>query len=464
MEFINRKEELDFLNKRWQEKGAQLIPIYGKRRVGKTELTLQFIKDKPHIYFLSESVPKELQLRKFAEVAGGFFNDKFITQGGFRDWVQALEYLSKKKEKMVIIIDEFPYLVEGDPATPSLFQKGWDLYLKDSPLFIILLGSSIGMMERTTLFYRAPLYGRRTGQIRLQPFSFKQLKEAFEAFPFEERLTIYSIVGGMPPYINLFRRQKRNIWEVVKDQILTKGSLLYEEVEFLLREELKEPRNYFAILIALSLTKTKLSEILNETGFDKGTVSRYLSILQDLQIVTKEVPVTEKVPQKSRKGLYRIEDNFFNFWFRFIFRNRDLLEEGKKKEVLKMVKRGIGEILSRNYEKISLETLKEAVSKRKLPIYFTRYGRWWEKGEEIDIVAVNQEQNKILFGEVKWSNRPVGTNIYKDLKQKAQKVISKRRPKKKYFCLFSKTGFTQAMLDIAKEEGVFLFEKDSLIV
>jgi hypothetical protein len=262
----------------------------------------------------------------------------------------------------------------------------------------------------------------------------------------------------MPPYIELFC--KGNIWKVVEKEILTKQSPLYEEVEFLLREELKEPRNYFAILIALSLSKRRLSEILNETGFDKGTASRYLSILQDLQIVTKEVPVTEKAPEKSRKGLYRIEDNFFNFWFRFVFRNRDLLEEGRREEVVKMIKKEMGEILSRNYEKVSLELLRGAVGRGELQFHLTRYGRWWEKGEEIDIVGINPNTKEILFAEAKWTNRPIGDNIYEDLKRKTRLVDWHRESRREYYALFSKSGFTEKMKRIAKEEDVLLFEKE----
>lgn len=176
---------------------------------------------------------------------------------------------------------------------------------------------------------------------------------------------------------------------------LNKGQPLYEEVEFLLREELKEPRNYFVILEALSLGKHKLSEIINETGFDKGTVSRYLSILDNLQITRKEIPVTEKIPEKSRKGIYMIDDNFFNFWFRFVFRNRALLEENRIIEVASKIREAMPVFLSKNYEKISGEILLNAVLNHKIPFKFETYGRWWDKDEEIDIVALNAEANQI---------------------------------------------------------------------
>jgi hypothetical protein len=183
-----------------------------------------------------------------------------------------------------------------------------------------------------------------------------------------------------------------------------------------------------------------------------------------LQIVTKEVPVTEKAPEKSRKGLYRIEDNFFNFWFRFVFRNRDLLEEGRREEVLKIIKREMREILPRNYEKVSLELLKGAVGRGELGFHLTRYGRWWEKGEEIDIVGINPDTKEILFAEAKWRNRPVGINIYEDLKRKSRLVDWHRERRREYYALFSKSGFTEKMKRMAKEEGIFLFEKGERLI
>jgi AAA+ ATPase superfamily predicted ATPase len=222
------------------------------------------------------------------------------------------------------------------------------------------------MMERTALHYKAPLYGRRTGQLLVQPFKFKELRKLFPKASFEERLTIYSMVGGTPLYLNKFREGVPV--EVMKSEILKKGEPLYEEVEFLLREELNEPRNYFVILEAISLGKHKLSELINETGLDKGTVSRYIAILEDLGITKKEIPVTEKIPEKSLKGIYRIEDNFFNFWFRFVFRNRSLLEENKIDEVASKIKAALPELLARNYERIAPEILAESISKYKMPL------------------------------------------------------------------------------------------------
>jgi len=461
MRFVNREIELNFLNEKWRQNSAQLIIIYGKRRVGKTEISVQFAKNKPHIYFLCERLAAHNQLKKFTEAVGKHFKDEFLPREGFRDWEEAFKYIAGKRKKLAVIIDEFPYLAETDKAIPSTFQKAWDLHLKNSKVYLILLGSSISMMEKTVLFYKAPLYGRRTGQFLIKPFGFREARLAHPEKTFDEVLAIYSIAGGTPLYLNKFRL--KNYLNVVKEEILKKGQPLYDEVEFLLREELKEPRNYFVILEALSLGKHKLSEIINETGFDKGTSSRYISILDSLQITKKEIPVTEKIPEKSRKGIYLIDDNFFNFWFRLVFRNRSLLEENKINAVILKVKEAMPQLLAENYERISGEILSNTNLSKKRPLEFETYGRWWDKNEEIDLVALNSRANKILFGEVKWSNKPIGTNIYEDLKKKSQRVEWGKKNRKEYFALFSKAGFTPNMKKTAKKENIYLFHKDRLI-
>lgn len=458
-QFVGRKYELDFLTSRWEAKEAQLIIVYGRRRLGKTELLLQFWRDKPHIYFLADRLPDNLQLRGVSQAVGKFFQDELLIRRGFGEWEDLFRYLAHKRERLIIVVDEFPYLVEAQPAIPSLFQKGWDLYLKDSPVCLILCGSSISMMEETTLVYKAPLYGRRTGQILLRPFEFHEFGEIFPRLGFEERLLVYSFVGGTIAYLNHFRK-RRDVWKTLGNTLLEKGHFLHQEAEFLLREELKEPRNYFAILRALSLGKTRMSEIMNETGFDKGTTSRYLSILSDLGLTEREVPVTEKVPEKSRRGLYVIQDMYVRFWFQFVFANRHLLEEGRKDAVIRNVTSGLPRSLSLTYERVARSILKDYVSGRGLPYAFESYGRWWNKEQEIDIVAVNRERNEILFGEVKWSRRCVGTDVYRNLREKSHSVVWGRKGRKERFCLFSRSGYTSEMRKVAVEEGVLLFHQD----
>lgn len=458
MKFYNRKQELKALNDWWKQKGSHLVIMYGKRRVGKTALSLEFAKNKPTIFHLAERLDPKLQLQKISQEVGVFFKDAYVLEYGFQDWEQLFKYIAQKKQKIVIIIDEFPYLVDADPAIPSVFQKGWDLYLSKSPVYLILCGSSIGMMEKHTLVYGAPLYGRRSGQILVRPFSFFELEDIFPKKSFEERLMIYSVVGGTITYLKNFLGRK-NFWKVMGNTMLSKEQFMYEEVDFLLREEFREPRNYFSILLGLSLGKRKASEVMNYTGFDKATISSYLAVLQQLLIVQKEISITEKIPEKSRKGFYRISDNFFEFWFRFIFRNKQLIEEGSQGEVVKIIKSSIAELVSRNYEEIAGEWVR-----RNMANNFQYVGRWWSDSSEIDIVGFNQETKEIIFGEVKWSNRQVGTNIFTDLENKARNVDWNNANRKEQFILFSKSGFTADMKKLAKKrKEIILVEKDKLV-
>lgn len=460
--FVNRQKELSALETFWQQQKPCLLIIYGKRRVGKTELCLHFSKNKPTIYFLAEKLPANLQLKKLSQQIGEFFEDDLVTKQGIEDWELLFEYLAKKKKSFVLIIDEFPYLVEAEPAIPSLFQKGWDLHLAQSSCFLILCGSSVSMMLETTLLPKAPLYGRRSGQILVRPFYFSALAEFFPKKSFVERLQIFGILGGTPAYLETFSN-KSSLKKNLMHTVLAKGHALYQEVEFLLREELREPRNYFAILTAIALSKTKLGEIMNKTGFDKSTTSRYLSILQDLDLIIREVPITEKRPEKSKRGIYKLKGEFFRFWFTFIFPHRDKLEAENKDYVLKFLGEKEEEFFSFTYENIAASIFKKAVEVQKLPFSFEKYGRWWDGKAEIDLVGLNEKEKVILFGEVKYSRKRVDIGEYHKLKEKVQFVNWHKNSRQEVYVLFSKSGFTKKLLGVAKRQGLLLFHGDKLL-
>ncbi len=435
---------------------AQLIILWGKRRVGKTELVKQFIKEKPHVYFLSESTNEPEQLRRFSLAIGQFFKEPLLETRGFGRWEEGFKYIKEKNQRFILVVDEFPYLIQSNPAIPSLFQKAWDEYWSQSNVYLILLGSSIAMMETEVLGYRAPLYGRRTGQWRIDPMTFDSVSKFRKGKTFEDRLLHFSIAGGVPAYWLQFSNEK-DFMENLKDHILKKGEILYDEVEFILREELREPRHYFALLQAIAQGKRKLSEIVNATGITQPVANKYLGVLSDLKIVERDLPVTEERPHKSKKGLYRIKDEFFQFWFRFIFPKRGEIEMERIDNVLSSIKDDMPNHLSSVYEKIAIEILLKHVDKF---FSFASIGRWWDKNDEIDIVGINKDLNSILFGEVKWTERPVGIDIYEALKVKAKKVEWGSKGRKEFFCLFSKKGFTEAMIKKAKEEKVVLFKEN----
>ena len=457
--FIDRKKELTFLEQKWKEPKAQMIVLWGKRRIGKTELAKQFIKDKSHVYFLAESTHEKEQLKRFSLAVGEFFKEPLLLTRGFDSWEESFRYIKEKKKRFVLVIDEFPYLIQSNSAIPSLFQKAWDEYLSQSMIYIVLLGSSVAMMETEVLGYKAPLYGRRTGQWKIQAMPFTDVKEFRQTAYFEDQIMHYSVCGGTPAYW-LWFSDKRNFYQNLKNHVLRKGEPLYEEVLFILREELREPRYYFSLLQAIAQGKRRLSEIVNATGIQQPTSNKYLGVLSDLDIVEREVPVTEDNPIKSKKGLYRIKDEFFQFWFRFIFPRRAELEMDNVDKVNERIKREISDYISFVYEKVAREIV---MNNSGLFFSFERLGRWWDRHNEIDIVGVSREFNAILYGEVKWRGKRVGENIFLQLKSKAKKIKWGNSKTKRFYVLFSKNGYTDDMLSMAKKEGVFLFQNDRIV-
>ncbi len=460
MKFINREKELRFLEERYLSKKSEFIIIYGKRRVGKTELIKQFIKKKPAIYFLADKRNLLEQLKELGKVIGGHFKDTILERRGFNNFLEVFEYLKEKvKNRLIFVIDEYPYLVEVDKSVTSIFQKGWDEYLKNTKIFLILCGSSVAMMEEETLIYKSPLYGRRTGQILLKPLSFYESWKFFPKTSFDKFLEIFTITGGIPCYLLQFN-PTLSLEENVKLKIFPKTEFLHNEVEFILKEELREPKNYLAILKAISWGRKRFSEVINETSLEKNILTKYLDVLKNLQLVEKEVPVTEKNPTKSRKGLYEICDNFFRFWFQYIYPYKSDLEIERFDEVLRKLKENFKILEAMTYEKVSCEILWRL---RDEIFPFERIGKWWEKEKEIDIVGLNQKTKEVIFGEVKWSDKPVDVDVYKKLRKKSEFVDWMRKNRKEYYILFSKSGFTKSMMRLAKEDGVFLVYKDKLL-
>ncbi len=461
MRFINRHDELNFLEKLYRSKGFQFVPVYGRRRIGKTRLVQEFIKDKKAIYFFADSVPETEQLKNLGRIAGEYFKDPILISAGFKDWHQFFSYLKGKlSTRLIVVIDEFPYLVYSNPAISSIFQKGIDEHLKGTGIFLILMGSSIGMMEKEVLFYKAPLYGRRTASSEIREMPFDVLKEFFPGKGFSDLMKIYSTLGTIPAYIEKYN-PAHDIFRNIAELILDRGTFLYNEIEYILMEELREPRNYFVILKSIAQGKRKLSEIINDTGFDKSLVSRYLDILRSLRFVEKNIPVTEKYPEKSKQGLYSLHDRFFAFWFKYVFANRSRLEIGGADQVLRMIKDSFAHHISTVYEDACMDLCANLMRDRLMQ--YTLIGKWWNKNEEIDIVALDEGTKTAYFGECKWSGKKIGDDIYKELVRKSQSVDWHKDGRKDRYMLFSKSGFTQRMTELAGKEGVLLIHGDRVV-
>jgi AAA+ ATPase superfamily predicted ATPase len=419
--FVNRQQELHFLDEHYKTKAAELIVIYGRRRVGKTEFTLQFSKNKPHIYFLADQRPETQLIQELKQQMSLYLQNESFAKLAVKDWIELFEEFIKwnKNTHTIIIIDEFPALIEANRAVPSIFQKIWDQNLKNTSIMLILLGSSISIMETEVLNYKSPLYGRRTAQWKLEPLKIQHLKPFFPQYDFETLIQVYACLGGIPAYLQKFDPEK-SFWENVQQEILSKGEFLYEEADFLLREELREPRNYSIILKAIAQEAQTYGEILNKTSIDKSMLSKYASILEDLGFIKRTYPIG--ITPKPRKSQYVISDNYLNFWFKYVFSNKTELEAGNSRNVLNKIKQDFNIYLGHAFEQIATELLTEKKINQTLPFTFTAIGKWWFKNVEIDLIALDEEKHAATFIEAKWCN--LGTvdcqRILQDLKIKAQ--------------------------------------------
>ncbi len=415
--------------------------VYGRRRVGKTALVRRFAQDRPAVYYMATRLPERQQLADLARAVGEHFDDPLLRENGFADWRQFFAWLGRRREKFLLVLDEFPYLVEANPALPSLWQKGWDESLAATRVRVVLMGSSVAMMERETLAERSPLYGRRTGQLRLEPFAFREAARFLPRFSFEDQVRAFSILGGIPYYLTRFD-DARPLAENVRAAVLEPGAVLREEVEFLLREELQEPRVYFAILQALAQGKRRSSEIANAAGLSHGTLSKYLGVLQALNLVRREVPVTESAPEKSKRGLYEIVDPYVAFWFRHVLSRRSLLEAGRYGEAAAGVLAELDLWASSAYEEICRREVARGLLDERLGVRWAAVGRWWEADREVDLVAFDRTRRCLLVGECKWSRRLVGADALVRLDEAAEPLCRAFPGARVVRALFSRSGFT----------------------
>ncbi|MCD6464109.1 ATP-binding protein [Candidatus Woesearchaeota archaeon] len=415
---------------------AELIILYGRRRIGKTELLRKFLEKKAGIYFLGRLESPRETIKRFNISLLEFFKDTELASKMLRNWDDILDYIAEKSKKtrLLVVFDEFPFIIEKYPAITSILQDKWDSKLRHTKVMLVLCGSSIGMMEKHTISYKSPLYGRRTGQWMVDKLRIKHLKEFLPNYSIEDLVIVYSCVDTIPGYVAKF--EQSNVWHNIKEKILTKGEFLYEEIEILLREELRDPSNYMTILSAIASGATKFNEIHNLTHLDKSLLSKYLYILERLNIVEKEFPIISPTKKMlKRKGaLYFLKDNFFDFWLNFVYPNKQELERGNIDEILKKIKQNINTYLGKKFERF----VKELIIDTGIFSY-TKIGRWWFKDKEIDIVALNDEKKQILFGECKWQANVNAEKIVKELAEKAQFVQWFNNEREESFAVFAKS-------------------------
>jgi len=479
--FIGRETELKFLQNKYDEEKGQLIVLYGRRRVGKTETLREFCKGKRHIFFSCTQTTDRAQLVKFSQqlLREDLPAKQYITE--FADWVKAFEaildlpYGDKKK---LVVIDEFPYMCHSNKSIPSILQNLWDKVFKNSNVMIILCGSAMSFMEKELLAEKNPLYGRATGIYKMKEMGFYDAIKFFPEYSPRDRVLMYAILGGIPHYLNQWN-PKWTVSENIKQNILTKGCVLYSEVEFLLHQELRETLIYNTIIEAVALGSTKLNDISQKSLIeDTSKTSVYLKNLIELGIVEREFSIDTKSKEhaNANRGIYRLTDNFFRFWYAFGFANFSQLEDGDVDGVYNYaIEPSLHEFASYSFEDICKEFIKEKQKRNELPFRYAQMGRWFGKttvrdqtkenglriaDTEIDLLAIDRTAKEYLVGECKFKSSPFRYSEYLDTKAK---LMPLQNNASFWYALFSENDFDEKIKKEALTGKTALYRLEEIV-
>ena len=460
--FYCRENELNELNRRYQKNKFECIVIYGRRRVGKTALINEFCKEKPTIFLSALNASSQENLEALSKAIYEIKHSQTNTFPVYSSFDAAFTEITRmaKEERLIFVIDEYPYLAKADKSISSRLQHIIDHVWKDSNLFLILCGSSMSFMEYQVLGYESPLYGRRTGQFKIKALNYKEITAFNTTLNNEQQAFIYGITGGIPHYINKLDVDN-DIDAALKNNLFNTSSYLFEEPDNLLKQELREPTLYNSIITAIAGGASRANEISTKVGIESAVCAKYLKVLLDLGIIMKETPITEK---NTKKSIYVIGDNFFRFWYRFVPKNTSAISAGRIGDIYEtVIKCHYSDYMGLVYEQICREYLFRYA--KNLPIILSDIGQWWgtdvktRKEIQIDIVGTPAEGKEYIIGSCKYKNEAIGVDELELLKNYA-KVFGKGE--KYHYYIFSKGGFTQGLKEMADKGEVKLLTLDDL--
>jgi len=455
--FIGREMELEDLTSRLNSTRFEMIPIYGRRRVGKTHLLEEFTKDKRAIFCTADQFGEQSNLVQLSRAINEVLAPE--SEGSvFATFEEAFEsvanYCEKKSESLVFIIDEYPYMVQSQSGISSVLQRVIDKrYLKLSNLMLILTGSQMSFMEKQVLGYESPLYGRRTAQIKLLPLSFEESRAFLPNMNEIDFLTVYGLTGGIPLYLSMFDNEK-SLADNIKNNVLKRNAFLYEEPQNLLMQELRMPNRYNDILEAIANGATEMRDITGKTHIESGNLTKYLSILIDLNIVEKQIPLT-RIGKK--KPIYKIKDGLFHFWYRYVPKYKNFIETGRIDTVWKRIELDLVQFTSLIFE----DYCKGWILLND-EVLVSEVGSWWgnnplirdasSNAEEVDVIGIGLEKDELIIGECKWRNEITDMNV-------GEKLVERSKffpyPHKHLF-IFSKSRFSNQLVEYGKEHGIRL--------
>ena len=465
--FIGREKELNSLNKLYDEKSFQMVVMYGRRRIGKTTLISEFISDKPAIFFTAQEVNDTLNLNRFSRKIYEFFGIP-KSAGAFMNWNDAFNFLATKakEQQFVLAFDEFPYAATANRALKSILQTAIDHEFKTTGLFLILCGSHMGFMENEVLGYKSPLFGRRTAQIKLEGFDYYDAGKMLGGFSNKDKLKFYACVGGTPHYLSQIKTNE-SFEENIKRLYFDISGYLYNEPTMLLQQEIREPAMYNSIIAAIAGGASRLNEIATKINEDSPKVNKYLQNLINLQIIHKLCPFGEN-PQNSRRGIYHIVDNCYDFWYSFVFLNKPEIERGNGDIIADA--EVFGERLSTYigkpaFETICLQYLQRVNRNKTLPFTATAFGSWWGNDPveriqtDFDVIAANKNERKIVLGECKWKN---SVHFQAEIQKLLGKVHLLAEYKERYYYIFSKIPLIGELQGESQKENVTIVTTDML--
>ncbi|MDR5673309.1 ATP-binding protein [Halalkaliarchaeum sp. AArc-GB] len=449
--FVNREDELARLHGCYESDDAEMVVVFGRRRLGKTQLVQHSLSDCDDVVvYQATETTSQIQLDEFVDIASENFPS--ITQIK-QNWEALLGYLGDQDG--IVVLDEFPYLIDADESLPSVIQRLWDQRLQNTSGTLVLIGSSISMMEEATLLGNSPLYGRFTERLDLRPLNFAAAQEFVpDEYSPEERIFTWGIFGGVPYYLDGVDLG-RDLGTVLAEEVLSQKGYLHNEPEYVLRTELTDPNRYFAILTAIAAGKTTSNEIAQAIGIDGKQISTYTQKLERLRLIEREVPITEE-KAKSRRGRYRILDPLFRFWFRFVYGKEDRYERLGANAYDAVIEPELPDFVSHEFEGLCQDALPGLYPAET----FLDIGRWWYKEHEVDVVGFTTD-GTMVAGECKFTNAPLDYGALASLEDHAAEIrwtpdTDERNTK---YALFTRNGATQSVQEaVSERDDLQLFE------
>ncbi len=452
--FIGRERELATLERLYSRSGFQFPAIYGRRRVGKTTLITQFVQDKPTVFFTAIEGNLSANLRLLSAAIRTFETPDADPSSApvYRDLYEALDAVFRMaaSQRLVFVIDEYPYLAKTDPSVSSMLQRLIDRYRDSSQLYLILCGSSLSFMREQLFDDKSPLYGRRTAQIELAPFDFFDALGFFPGIPTTDALQYYAMAGGVPLYLRQFD-PALSLEENVCEVFLSPESLLYDEPTNLIKQEVQKAAPFNGVIQAIAEGRSQNNEIATAMGIQTSELTYYLKELRSIGLVSREMPVVAG----SRRAIYRLSDNLFRFWYRFVFPNRTAIERGMQQRVLRGVLAGLPSFCGPAFGDVCAQWLWRRNADGSLPVEFDDLGRWWgndpqlREEAEIDLVGVD-DGRAVLVGECKWRNEDLDRDVVETLGRRSGLVHAQADS---WLYAFSKSGFTRAAAEAAASHG-----------